>query len=226
MAQGKPSRAGEKRQHCDADKRGGGKCGRTAGWGTDHKGIGYCKHHGGSTPAHQAAAIPAMAAAFAHRVDVPDMGPRDTLLWMIKETTDEVAYYGLMIKALNDGEIWGYQEAFVDRPRKLEGGAEAMTDRAQETRTSEPRSHIWIQLRGQAFDRLARYIKMAEDIGIAEREIQLAERMGGQIADMIGWMFEQLKLTRDQQKRAPVIVEGAVKMLEGGGGADPPALAA
>ena len=220
-------RAGEKRQYCDAGKRGGGKCGRTAGWGTDHKGIGYCKHHGGATSAHQVAAIPAMAAAFAHRVDVPDMSPRETLLWMIKETRDEWAYYGLQISLLEQGEIWGYHEAFVDRPRKLQKGAESKDERVQETRTSEPRLHIWINARAATADRLARYIKMAEDIGIAEREIQLAERMGGQIATMIGWMFEQLQLTKDQQKRAPIIVEGAVKMLESGqsAGGDPPALA-
>lgn len=35
---------------CNARKRGSsGYCGQTAGWGTDHAGIGHCKLHGGNT---------------------------------------------------------------------------------------------------------------------------------------------------------------------------------
>jgi hypothetical protein len=216
MAQGKPSgRAGEKREFCEGD-RGNGKppCKRPAGWGTDHPGIGYCKFHGGSTTTHQMAAIPTMAAGFANRVAVPEMSPRETLLWMISETTDEAAYYTLMIRLLDDGQVWGFQESFVDRPQKQEGGGESASSRVQEIRTSEPRAHIWIELRAKAYDRLAKFIKMAEDIGIAEREIALAERHGAQIADAIGTILEGLGLTDAQRKLAPAIVEGAIRQLE------------
>jgi hypothetical protein len=207
-------RAGEKRQFCEGDRGKKPPCGQRAGWGTDHPGIGFCKNHGGSTPNHQLAAVPEMA--FASRVDVPDMSPRETLLWLIKETTDEAAYYTLMIRLLSDEQVWGYHEAFVDRPRKLQKGAESKDERVQETRTSEPRLHIWINARASAFDRLARYIKMAEDIGIAEREIQLAERHGAQIADMLGAVLEGLGLSPAQRKKAPAVIEGAMRQLEAG----------
>lgn len=35
---------------CGATTRDGGQCQRVAGWGTDHKGQGKCKQHGGATP--------------------------------------------------------------------------------------------------------------------------------------------------------------------------------
>lgn len=35
---------------CGARTRSGGTCGKTAGWGTEHVGIGRCKLHGGCTP--------------------------------------------------------------------------------------------------------------------------------------------------------------------------------
>lgn len=215
MASG--GRAGERRKHCEGDRgKGNPPCSQKAGWGTDHPGVGYCKHHGGSTPNHQLAAIPALASAFADRVQVPDMAPRDTLLWLIRETHREVAFYTLQINLLADEQLWGYHEAFVERPLKLEGGAESATALARETRTSEPRLHLWINARAAAADRLARYIKMAEDIGIAEREIQLAERIGGQLADLIGSVLDALELSADQRKRAPDIVATAVRQLEAG----------
>ncbi|WP_103021473.1 hypothetical protein [Salinibacter altiplanensis] len=34
---------------CGAENRDGAPCGLPAGWGTDHKGEGRCKHHGGAT---------------------------------------------------------------------------------------------------------------------------------------------------------------------------------
>jgi hypothetical protein len=157
-----------------------------------------------------------MASAFADRVVIPDASPRETLLWMIGETRGEAAYYTLMIAQVPDKDLWGYHEAFVDRPLKKEKGAEHPSERVQEIRTSEPRLHIWINARAAAFDRLARYIKIAEDIGIAEREIELAERHGAQIADMLGAVLEGLVLTAAQREKAPVVIEGAMRQLEAG----------
>ena len=37
-------------EHCGAKTRSGGRCKKTAGWGTDHKGQGRCRLHGGATP--------------------------------------------------------------------------------------------------------------------------------------------------------------------------------
>lgn len=44
---------------CNAKTRQGGKCGRPAGWGTDHVGVGACKLHAGSTPNGRKAAVAA-----------------------------------------------------------------------------------------------------------------------------------------------------------------------
>lgn len=37
-------------EKCGKKNRAGGKCGKPAGWGTDHKGVGPCRLHGGATP--------------------------------------------------------------------------------------------------------------------------------------------------------------------------------
>lgn len=38
-------------EYCNARKtQGSGYCKHEAGWGTDHKGVGRCKFHGGNTP--------------------------------------------------------------------------------------------------------------------------------------------------------------------------------
>jgi hypothetical protein len=51
------SGASERRERCDAKKRGGdGTCRLPAGHGTDHVGRGYCRRHGGNTPAQETAA--------------------------------------------------------------------------------------------------------------------------------------------------------------------------
>lgn len=46
-------RPGTGHDRCAARTRSGGTCGRPAGWGTSHPGVGRCKLHGGSTPSHQ-----------------------------------------------------------------------------------------------------------------------------------------------------------------------------
>ncbi|HSR53819.1 MAG TPA: hypothetical protein VLV83_23580 [Acidobacteriota bacterium] len=39
-----------KQRTCDARTRSGGRCKKSAGWGTEHVGQGRCRLHGGSTP--------------------------------------------------------------------------------------------------------------------------------------------------------------------------------
>lgn len=59
---------------CGANKKDGTKCRAFAGQGTEHKGIGRCRFHGGSTPNHNTHAIneeiKKRAAAFGDPIDV------------------------------------------------------------------------------------------------------------------------------------------------------------
>lgn len=57
--------AGKATERCGAKTRSGGMCGKTAGWGTDHVGIGRCKLHLGATQIHSRGAAREQAMRFA-----------------------------------------------------------------------------------------------------------------------------------------------------------------
>jgi len=52
-------------------------------------------------------------------------------------------------------------------------------------------------------ERVARIAKMALDAGVAERQVQLAERYGHQLAEMLRAVFDELELTAAQRERLP-----------------------
>lgn len=63
-------------------------------------------------------------------------------------------------------------------------------------------------------DRTARIAKAALDAGVAERTVRLAESYGELIATLIGNILVDLRLTPEQQDRAPQIVQARLLELE------------
>ncbi|MEV0584078.1 hypothetical protein [Nonomuraea sp. NPDC050310] len=55
-------------------------------------------------------------------------------------------------------------------------------------------------------DRAVRYAKAAHDMGIADREIRLAERQGALLAEAINRILDQLELTSAQRALVPTVV--------------------
>jgi hypothetical protein len=194
---------------CGAKNRAGGACGRPAGWGTQHLGIGRCKHHGGSTPSHQIAAAPQLAVVMGAPLDIE---PHDALLWCVRVTAGEVNYCSAMVARLE-------REEAVGKPvlsRDWVGSGETGQGGGSEQRELAPALNIWIVARRDAVDRLARYSKMALDAGVAERQVRLAERYGEQIGQLLSGVLAELKLTAEQQRRAPDVVRRHLVALEGG----------
>jgi hypothetical protein len=79
-----------------------------------------------------------------------------------------------------------------------------------------------VQLEAQERDRAVRYAKVAHDMGIAEREVKLAERQGELLALVIRGVLDDLDLTEEQLARAPEVVQTrlrSVAELEATGGA-------
>lgn len=69
------------RPKCGATTRAGGRCGRPAGWGTDHPGVGTCKLHLGATPNHERAAQREQARQAVEAHGLPrDVDPNTALL--------------------------------------------------------------------------------------------------------------------------------------------------
>lgn len=158
---------GRDSRYCGARKRQGeGTCTRPAGWGTDHVGVGPCKLHGGSTPAHRTA-----AAATQARRDVVlfggrrDIHPADALLELVQWTAGEVDYWRSRVRLLEEDELtWGVTKV-------KEGGEDRGT-------TEEAKPNIAYVMLVDASNRLERYSASALKAGVDERRVRLAEQQG------------------------------------------------
>jgi hypothetical protein len=197
---------------CGAKKKGGGACGREAGWGTAHAGIGACKLHGGSTPNHNTAAAPALAQTMGGPLD---LSPHDALIWCVRTAAGELAYCNAMVSLLGAEDVVGNPLATLERPLKEEKGAEDPEHRVTEERRGTPELNIWVRARHDAMDRLAKFSKMALDAGVAERQVQLAERYGETIAASYEVLIDGLELTAAQRKKLRVLIPNALAVLEG-----------
>lgn len=79
-----------------------------------------------------------------------------------------------------------------------------------------------VDLEAQERDRCVRYAKVAHDMGIAEREVRLAEQQGELMATVIRNVLGDLALTPEQQALAPAAIQthlraAAMAEIEGGG---------
>jgi hypothetical protein len=75
--------------------------------------------------------------------------------------------------------------------------------------------HIWIRARHDALDRLARSSKMAIEAGIAERQVVVAEQVGGMIGATLKGVLAELALTPEQRAAAPEIVRRHLQLVAG-----------
>lgn len=201
---------------CGARKKNGKPCEAEAGKGTDHLGFGPCKHHGGMTPAHQKAAAKMMARHHAVVMGAPvDIDPFAALLWTVRIAAGEVAYCNTMVATIMQSDAVARPVTIKRRPLSEGKDGEDPHTYVEEVTEHSPQLHLWIQTRRDALDRLAKFSKLAVDAGVAERQIQLAERYGEMIGRAIGNILDGLKLTKGQQQRAPELVRTHLAAIEG-----------
>lgn len=182
---------------CGAKSRQGtGACQHEAGWGTSHPGFGSCKQHGGSTRAGTVRAVKDEMSQRAVPMGTPiETDPFDALLKCIWISAGEVQYCSERIAELDPTEVLvRFSESQVG-------------DQISYVKTStEVQLHAWIIARRHALDALARYSKMAIDAGVAERQVALAERVGGMIGSLVSAVLGELGLDDRQQAIAPEVV--------------------
>lgn len=163
-----------------------GPCKLAAGQGTDHSGSGYCKHHTGATPNGQKHAARQVAETLAIAMaGKRDIGPEEALLEAVRVQYGMVEWARSRVATLENDSAYG----------PVGGGKD-----------SDPRyePHVLIRLRGEEEDRLVKLIKTCHDIGIAERQVRLAEHYGAQLAAFAQGLLEDFGLMDDP--RAPEIV--------------------
>lgn len=176
----------EKRNICGATKTdGSGKvCQLSAGYGTDHLGWGRCKWHLGNTRALKVAAAREEAEevlrtyASGHRVE----GEPDVLLLNeIHRTAAIVDYFEKLLGDMGINDLIHLTDIGL-RPR-------AFVDIYQ-----RERSH------------LVQTCKVAISLGLAERQVKLAEEQGSLLATCIKLILGDLNLTAEQRAIAPGVV--------------------
>lgn len=74
------------------------------------------------------------------------------------------------------------------------------------------------QLEAAERDRCVKYAKTAHDMGIADRQIKLAEEQGAVLAGVIGRILDALDLSPEQRELVPVIVPQELRRAAGGEG--------
>ena len=192
---------------CGAKKKQtGGVCGNRAGQRTEHEGYGTCYLHGGCTLQATQAAYKEMALEEARRIMGPmiDIEPHDALLLCVRIAAGEVAYCTMKINELEEPTA---------RP-------ETDTEKSGEEHTTEHKegpvtTHLWIRVRQECTERLAKFSKMALDANISERSIKIAEGQGNQLAVVLQGIFSELTLSKEQMDILPEIIEKHLRMIEG-----------
>lgn len=160
---------------CGARKRQGeGTCELPAGWGTPSPGFGPCKLHGGNTRTHRVAA--AKDEALHHLTSVMggtvDIDPHEALLLCVRLAAGSAEYASRQVAQLDSA-----------RPGNADSGA---PDDERERREQWAQQWaVWVQARSSSIDQLAKYAKLAADAGVDQKQLELAERWGAQLADIV-----------------------------------------
>jgi hypothetical protein len=174
---------------CGATNRAGTPCQQTAGWGTDHAGVGRCKLHGGASPAGRKAAQRVIAADAVVTFGLPrDVDPATALLEEVARTAGAIAWLQGKIRALPEGEL-----------------VETRTVPADGT-MGRAMVSVWLELYARERSHLVRCAAAAIAGGVAERQVRLAEAQGEILADVIRGILTDLDLSAEQEARVHEVV--------------------
>lgn len=122
-----------------------------------------------------------------------DISPEDALLLALSITTGEVRYCDAQIARLTEDELFERPERSVYA--EMPSGHWEMVE---ERRDAEVISR-WQTLRRDAMDRMARYAKMAIDVGLEAKNQQIREKQATLIAKFFEAVMGEIELTADQQ---------------------------
>jgi hypothetical protein len=168
-----------------------------------------CATHGGRAPQVRAAAGRRLAAAEWARSfgePDPDADPTETVLNEIRWCAGHVAWLRSRVQETEpEALVWGVVSE-TDR----RGGQYPGVDI-----TSAAKASSWLVLYGQERDRLTRMCEVAHRMGIAERHVELAERVGQLMVDLLRDVLDDLQLSDEQQQTAAHVVPRHLSAIAG-----------
>jgi hypothetical protein len=136
----------------------------------------------------------------------PDADPTETVLNEIRWCAGHVTWLRERVQETEpDALVWGVESEVTRGSGEFPG-----TDVTESAKAS-----MWLQLYGVERDRLVRMCKVAHDMGIAERHVELAERLGALMADLIRGVLGDLDLTDLQREAAGEVVPRHLRVIAG-----------
>lgn len=190
--------------HPDAPK---GPCRAAKGSGTNHKGFGRCRHHGGNTPNGQQFARKERAVDAVRTYGLPmEIDPADALLQEVHRTAGAVAWLEEQVRALDpDALVWGRTKYRTGR--SVDGPVD-LTDEAAAV-------NIWLQLYRDERAHLVKVCTAAISAGVEERRVRIAEQHGTLLASVIRAVLDDLQLTETQRARVAEVVPRHLRAVAG-----------
>lgn len=164
------------------------RCERGAGEGTDHLGHGPCSNHLGNTPVMRQKAHKEAAVEYTRTIASElDINPVDALLWAVRLSAGSVAYW-------------------VEQMNRLETGG---TDPALAVAVEDAY--------GRERDRLAKTSALCIQVGLAERQVRLAERQGDLMAQILEATLEHMGMKPEKIETAKRYAAKVALALPAGG---------
>lgn len=183
---------------CIAIKSNGKQCGQDA-----YLDLRRCEFHSGRVAMENAATRKGLKMMFGDKMDIH---PADALIQLVQCKAGEVAYWNSKIRELQELGLEVVEEGVV---RTVDGPM-------GETVTSETRPHPWYEMLRVAERDLANYCTVALRAGVEERQVRIAESLGGQILEVVNQVLERLQLTPSQMSIAGDVVPTVLRAIGSG----------
>lgn len=171
----------DRHELCGAKRKSGGTCRKFAGEGTEHRGSGRCRLHGGATPSHKKRAVVLEArkrmALFGEPVEMPS---KAALRWLLHITAGTV-------NQLQD-QVRGLTPESMDRFE----------------------NQVILETFNRERDRLHQIAKTCSEAGVDEFEDPRIARLAGQMGAVIRAFADRVGLTDEQIQVAPAALRAAM----------------
>lgn len=180
---------------CGRKKRSGGTCQKPAGWGTDHKGYGMCRTHGGNSPTSNKSAYIAKARDMVMTFGLPrEISPVQAILEEVQRTAGHVAWLGQQVGDLTNQEL----TRGVTKVQVFPDGSKVTN--------VEAAVNVWVKMYQEERKHLVQVCKAGVEIGLKEIEISIAQRQGELLAQVITAILNDMSLTKKQVALIPKVV--------------------